>query len=113
MVENTDYIQRRQQPTIVYQVQPEHLKAVIREVMREMFEEHRAAQADPFSEYPELLTTSQVAEILQVTRSTVSAYAADPMVELVRFDMNGKPRYAKADVLKLFKVPIKGKRLQR
>ncbi len=68
----------------------------------------KAAEKEAFSEYPELLTREQAADILNVKLPTLDLWAKQNNVQKLR---NGKiVRFQKSDILNLLKINVKYQR---
>jgi excisionase family DNA binding protein len=75
-------------------IQVEELKTLLSEVVRAELSELAPRPAEPFSEYPELLTRREVSELLGVALATVDNWAKEGRLRkhrigpVVRFQKN-------------------------
>lgn len=59
-------------------------------------------QSEPFAEFPEYLTRSQAAEVLNCSMSTVDKLRRDKALKPVYFQGGSRPKYEKREVLSLY-----------
>jgi excisionase family DNA binding protein len=74
---------------------------VVRNIVQEEIKRALDKQKEPLSDYPDLLTRKQVAEILSVSLGTVENYTKYGYLNKHKF--NKSVRFKKSEVLKLFK----------
>ncbi|MCF8238272.1 MAG: helix-turn-helix domain-containing protein [Saprospiraceae bacterium] len=75
----------------------EDLQNLIVNIIREELQNHRKKVSDPFEEYPELLSRSQVASLLGVSIASIDNWANTGRLKKLR--IGSTIRFSKADVI--------------
>lgn len=75
----------------------DELKTLLSEVVREQLETHIPKQAEPFADYPELLTRRQTAQLLSVSLASLDNWTASGRLRKHR--IGAAVRFKKAEVL--------------
>jgi excisionase family DNA binding protein len=92
-------------------ISPTDLKAIVASAVLEQLQNYLPKDKQPFAEYADFVTIDTVAEMCNVSRSTVNNWIVSGRLKPTR---NGRViRFAKADVIALLQQKPKSKRVAK
>lgn len=93
---------------VVFNLNIDDFKNIVSSAIAEELEKNSYHQKDPFSDYPDFLTRSEVCKILQIAKATLNNWCNDGRLNPTK---QGKViRFHKSEIIDLFRCSPKYKR---